>query len=98
MKTIDRQISETRDDVHYTEVLDIDGSRFKVAIRSNSYAFQSHAKIVRWNGEEWKNVYSLHHTEMKTPHGLCYARENKTSPTQFTDDRNQLIKVAKAIV
>jgi len=100
MKTIDKQIALGRQSVVYMEILNVDDHKLKVSIKSDSYEFQSYARISRWNGEKWVNVYSIHFNKMKTTHGLIsYSERNEVCNSRhFQEDRDQLIKVAKEII
>jgi len=98
MKTIDRQIAQGRQSINFTEVIEFDGHKLRISIKSDSYNFQSYARISRWNGEEWKQVHFIHFSEMKTPSGLCYQPNEKCDYKHFINDRDQLIKVAKEII
>jgi len=107
MRTISKQCSKVRDDVIYQEVVRLDKNdlvtkpRVKVSIKSNSYSFQSHARISRWDGSEWQLVHNLLPNEMKTPHGLdtmSLRLEQKAMEAKFTADRNELLRVAKEIL
>ena len=99
MKTIDRQIALSRQSVFFTEILKIGETRLKVSIESNSYSFQSHAKIMKWSGAKWNVVHFLHHESMKTPHTMYVWDVKKTKePKHFMADRDQLIKVAKEVL
>ena len=98
MKTIDKQIALGRQSVQYTEILSIDNVRFKISIKSDSYSFQSYAKIFRWDGSQWKSVHSIHYQLMQTPHCMYVWKEIKYKNLQnFKADRDQLIKVATEV-
>jgi len=99
--TIMQSVNTDRDNAVYSEVLNpliaCKRHRLKVDIRSNSYDFQSHARVKRWDGEQWQLVHSLHHKEMKTRHGMN-SDFNPAGSNEFAEDRNELIRVAKAII
>lgn len=100
METIDTQIGVGNQDVVYTEILasrDL-GAKLQVRIVSDTYAFQSKAVVSRWDGTQWQVVHSLHHSQMQTAPSLCFAGKPKQVQASFKADRDQLLKVATAIL
>jgi hypothetical protein len=95
--TVAKQVAKGTQDVVYDEILNLSGGRkVKVSIRSDSYDFQSHAKISSWDGAKWHEVHRILHSMMKTPHGLYY-RPGVVDETSFKADRDELIRVAEAV-
>lgn len=94
--TIDIQCPYGRTDqkATYIEVLTHGTDKLRIHIVSDSYDFQKSAKISRWNGEKWHMVHALHFSEMKT--SASYLRN--CSEVEFKADRDQLLKVAKAVL
>jgi len=75
-----------------TEVLSVGENRLKVSIASDSYDAQSHARVLRWDGTEWKLLHSLLSVKTKA----SYA-SGATAAT-FAADRAELLRVAIAIL
>lgn len=96
-KTITKTLTAGRDDAKYLHILEISGHRLKVDIRSNSYDFQCHARVSRWNDSKWELVHSIPYGAMKTPSGLVYGR-NPATDADYTADLTELLRVATAIL
>ncbi len=96
-KLISLACAKIDQDVRYDEVLEQDGHRLRVRIRSNSYAFQSWAHVEHWSAGAWVEVHSLIPTTMKTTHGL-YVREGGADKSHFREDRDELLRVARHIL
>jgi hypothetical protein len=99
MKVIDQQFSEGRHSVILTEYLEWEEQKFKLVIKSDSYQFQSYASILRWDGNRWCTLYSIHYGDMTTPAGMIYPRNRtKIEMEPMQEDRKRLIEKAKAIL
>ncbi len=57
-KTISKRTWNSDQSWHHELTVNIDGHKLRVKIRRNAYDAQSWATVVRWNGEEWKQVCS----------------------------------------
>lgn len=97
MKTISKQCNKVEQDVFFQEVLKVRGQTIKVKIRSNPYDFQSHARVYRWDGNQWQLVHNILPTNMKTPHGLSNGHHDDME-ADFKADRDELLRVAKEIL
>ena len=95
-RRISLNIGKGQQDVNYTEVLEVAGSKLRIQIRSDSYEQQCHSRIGRWNGEEWKHLHSL--VTRKTPNGLAYHPQGGTNEKHFKADREELLRVAKEVL
>lgn len=71
------------------------GDKLRIDIKSDAYRAQSHARIERWDGEQWQLVWSIAPDAMATREGL-YVRT--FSDADFTADRATLIKHAAVIL
>lgn len=117
MKSIITTISKGRQSLDYKEVLSFKRTRNKIAqehrlqvrIKSDSYDFQSHAVIERWNGDEWKQVHSIHYAQMQTipklihvgcnqPSNLSQSVIKNNNMRHFQKDRDELVRIAKEIL
>lgn len=107
--SISKTINKSKQSIDFKEILKIDDKKLMISIKSDSYDFQSHARIELWNGEKWHNIFSIHYEEMKTPSTLYHARENQPMNQQpsvvlrnnnsyFMNDRNKLLSTAKEII
>lgn len=98
-KTIDVTISKRGQDVLFVELLELAGAqsarehRLRVKIESDSYRDQCWARIERWNGETWHEIWSIDSGAMKTERGLAYASV-PASAGDFKDDRDLLVQRA----
>lgn len=108
MKTISKEIMKSGQSVNFKEVLNLEGKKIRILIKSDSYADQSYAKVELWNGSEWNNVDYIQHANMQTPHKLKYEQHNQGEKSQefifnhnlpfFKKDRDHLLKMAKEII
>lgn len=91
------EISKASQGYRYTELTTAaNGDRLRVVIYSDAYDFQSYARVERWDGEKWQNVWSIHHGNMATKPGLHYRPERATA-FDFRVDRESLL-IAAAMV
>lgn len=103
-RVIDKRVCRGQQDVDYVEVLTVTCKRgrtitphkLRVKIRSDAYAFQSYARVERWDGDKWHAVHDLGYSNMKTPIGLSHASGDLEA--KFTADRDELVKLAEAIL
>ena len=97
MKTITKQIGNGRQKVTYTEIVQTDdGTKLRVEVASDSYQRQCHARVQRWDGEQWRFVHGIHFSNMKTETGLCYS--GNVTDESFKADRDGLLQVAQAVL
>lgn len=97
IKSLDTSISVNGQSVDYRELLDRDGARLRITIRSDSYRNQCFARISRWNGEEWKMVDTVPPADMKTEDSLAY-RSAPPTKFAFSNDRKRLLALAALIL
>ena len=104
MKVISKAISEGSQSVEYVEILDLpsvyqdQSAKLRIKIKSDSYKFQSFARVEKWDGDKWREVHSIHHGSMTTPAGLISRLKGHKDETHFKADRKELLRVAKGIV
>jgi hypothetical protein len=112
-KTIKKTLSVGRQDVTYTEIIKIKEKKLRIIIKSDSYDFQSSARISVYNEEnlEWNHLDSVHYSNMETPFKLYYhsfaneysrginKKENETILMgHFSYDRTSLFNTAQEII
>lgn len=75
------------------------------SIKSDSYAFQSHAKVAVWDDMNmlWSPVHNIHYDAMKTPAGLYYQGDKSAAGAaaqehHFNADLAELRRIAYAII
>jgi hypothetical protein len=110
---IKQTIDIGRQSVLYTEVSKIADKKVKVEIKSDSYDFQSYARVSVFNENdlEWKKIDSVHFSNMNTKEGLdSYPQARKLSLGMETDkhknffiaefwkDRDTLVNMARGIL
>jgi hypothetical protein len=83
--------------VTYRELLGVvkTGDRLKIDIKSDAYRAQSHARIERWDGNQWQLVWSIPAHAMATPEGL-YVR--KPTAKDFRADTETLVAHAATVL
>lgn len=93
LTTIDRGIARGSQSLIYTELAETsEGDKVRIVIQSDSYRFQSFAKVERWDGSEWKRVWQIEPGNMQTEPGLVYKRQSGVY--DFTADRDALAAFA----
>lgn len=93
--TVKSQIFKTRQSACYREYLKIDGSLLKIEITSDTVDYQSSAKVYVFN-LEYKELFSIPYSMMKTKLGLFY--EKTLDYSYFSADRDELIDIATEIL
>lgn len=68
----------------------------RTTIRCDSVAFQSSARIERWDGDRWQLVHELHYSKMKTK-ASAYQSSPPTA-NQFAADAGDLLQVALRVL
>jgi hypothetical protein len=98
-RVIDTTIGKGRQDIVYRELVMLTDKKVRIDIKSDSYDFQSHARVSVWNAAEdkWNQIDSLHYSAMQTPQGLCY-RDGWNDAAHFKKDRDRLLTMAKLIL
>ena len=94
VNVINVQVCPTRQSFHYVELLSLGNHKLRVDIQADTYDFQSHARIERWDGNQWQLVAFLLYPEMKTKYGAIRAAKSD----DFRLDRDRLINLATAIL
>lgn len=99
VKLLDQKISFGSQSVELVNLLALGDIKLRIKIKSDSYKFQSFARIERWDGTQWQEVASLHYGAMKTEAGLCYKpNQSGRDFRNFEADYDELLKQAKAIL
>lgn len=98
------EIGFGRQDVTLMRLLTAFGGRkLKIQIKSDSYAFQSYARILLFDPgtSKWNSLADIHYSNMATESGLIYTRagQDKTiTVLDFKDDIDSLMSQAGAIL
>jgi hypothetical protein len=86
-------------EVNYVELVQLPSHldrphRLRIRIRADSYVAQSWAKVERWDGGQWQEVYTIEGASMHTARangvGLAY-RQGKPTAADFAADRAELL-------
>ena len=99
LKTLHLDIGKGSQDVIYKELIDLDGFKLRIAIRSDSYSEQCYAKIEIFDVVSlcWNLLADIHSSLMKTPEKLKYT-PNYGSTSLFAPDRASLLNQAVSIL
>lgn len=112
MRTLTKTHAFGRQSVSMTELMELNGHKLKLEIKSDAYSFQSHARVSileKAPSVKWNYLHSIPPTAMATPEGLIYqpasqlySRNGGAVPSaimaKFDNDRNALIEVAKMLL
>lgn len=96
MKTISKTYSKGQQSHNYQEILDIDGLKLRIRIKRDAYDFQSHAIIEAFSKTDakWNQVHFIPYPEIKM--NISYVCP--ASAASFKADRDELVRVAKALL
>ena len=112
-KLIDLEIGKGKQSVIYQEVLELKKEeelrRIRVSIQSDTYNFQSYARVEMFKDTKWEIIHNIHYSNMKTKSKMIHDIENqgqvynkvlfeKNNKMKFKEDRDKLIKVIKEII
>lgn len=102
---LDSTISLDGQDVNFTALLKVDGHKVRLRIRSNAYAFQSHAYADVWSPADlqWHNIAEVGHGSMKTPKGMYVWRADGNfgtwnNPAIFAADASRLLELVATVL
>lgn len=80
-KTIKKSAEKIIEDITYSSshqsisrrvIYEYKNLKIKLELQSDGYKRQCYARASALDGLEWKLIYFIPHSEMKTPEGLCY--------------------------
>jgi hypothetical protein len=92
------EISKGGQNAHYQELLTAEnGDRLRVAIKTDTYKTQGHARVERWDGVQWQRVWALDPLKMQTEDNLAYVPRALTH-YDFKLDRDRLLNLAAAVL
>lgn len=106
MKIIKEEYSLGTQSANFTKIIEGDnGLKIKIDIKSDSYDFQSYAKLSVFNSHElsWNIVDSIPFSNMKTPSKLYYkiqppSKNANILASYFVSDTDTLISTAEAVL
>lgn len=91
-----------RQSINHREIYTYKNLRIKLELESDSYDFQCYARAYVLDGLSWNLIYSIPHSEMKTPSKLTYIRNYAIKPSdaeiQFKADVERLKKYIREIL
>lgn len=106
MKIIKSEYGKGTQSIDFQEIRESEeGYKIKIDIKSDSYKFQSYARVSTFdpNQLKWNILTSIHYSLMETPNELYYkvqqnAKDGSSVASFFTADHNKLIKEAEDIL
>lgn len=102
MKTLSTEVGLGRQDLNYKEIIEHKGHKLRVSIKSDSYDFQSSAKVEVFDNMKWNHVDGIHFSQMKTPATLYVIPKGEKDLSKFAHffkaDRDRLVKLAKDVL
>lgn len=106
MKVIKEEYSLGTQSAHFTKIIEGDnGLKIKIDIKSDSYDFQSYARVSVFNPQsvEWNILDSVPFSNMKTPTKLYYhvqapSKNANVLAPHFVEDTRTLVSNAEAIL
>lgn len=98
-KIIQSDFNYSQQSWHYTQLVKVGDTKFRIRLRRNAYDFQSYAVIERWNGEEWKEVLSRPIREMLCKDVHYYSEQLSSEQKGFFEfDAEALLLLALEVV
>lgn len=107
MKILKTEYGIGQQSINFKEIRESDdGTKILIEIKSDSYDFQSYARLSAFSPTElkWNQIGSIHYSEMNTPSKLCYSvqMQRKEHPSvlapQFQKDLEQLVQEAEMLL
>lgn len=95
-KVILEQLYNQDQSWNFIKIVEIQSHKLKIDIRRNAYDNQSHARIERWNGSEWKLVH--HKPIMDCRCAIVSYVEKNVEKRLFEIDADGLLNDAMKIV
>lgn len=92
------QVTKLSQGIGYVGLFQAGDHRLRVKAEYDSYRDQSSATVQRWNGEEWKEVYSLRgHALTGWSDGIAY-RQGAAVEQTFSTDVHFLLDRAEEVL
>lgn len=102
MKIIKEDYSLGTQSASVSKIIEGDnGLKIKIDIKSDSYDFQSYARVSVFSDLKWNIVDTIAYSNMQTPHKLYYHSQGKPANTlapHFSQDIQTLTTNAEAIL
>lgn len=106
MKIIKTEYGKGTQSIELKEIRESEeGLKIKIDIKSDSYSFQSYARVSTFdpNQLKWNVLTSIHYSVMETPNELYYkvpqnAKDGSSVALFFKADQDKLIKEAEDIL
>ena len=93
--TISESFTKRRQSLVYARTLNANGAKFRISVKRDSYDFQSHGKIDRWDGDKWHRVHAVPYPDLACLEVSPYDRSPDRTP--FEEDAAALYRVAMAV-
>lgn len=78
-------------------IVEVGGSRLRYTVKVDSYAFQSYARVEKWNGDSWHVLHAIPGEQISTRNRISYVTSNVHADA-FDDDITELRRVAHAVM
>lgn len=85
-------------DIHYSGLLQLGEHKLKIDARFDSYRDQSFAKVERWNGSEWKQIYFVPGAALVGFIDKAAYRQQAPAASDFQKDVDFLIARAEEVL
>ena len=93
-KVFEKQIAKTSQGLRYLEHLEVNGTKLRIDIHSDSYRQQCYCRLNAFNKDSltWNLIADRPYGAMATKEGLCY-RSCEGTPSDFAADRKWLLNL-----
>lgn len=100
VKTTNKTTEKVIEDITYSSsnqsisrrvIYEFKNLKIMLELKSDSYRRQCYARASALDGLEWRLIYSIPHSKMRTPEGLCYCvpyRDEKAPNAKCEFDRD----------
>lgn len=99
LKMLDRTCSNGKQSLEYRSIWTLGTHKLRIRRDRDAYEFQSSAVIERWNGEQWKQVESIHYSNMASCQSDCYVVRDaaRPNPAELRDEQ-ELLRLATLVL
>ena len=99
-RTIESIVYEGSQSINRREIYELGDLKIKLELKSDTFDIQSYANAYALDGLEWKVIYSIPYSLMKTPIKLHIKYENRinNAEKEFETDVQRLKKYIREIL